>query len=513
MHRKHHPDSRSATPGAADRTRPRDGRLLVVSNRQPYSHDYDGDEVTVDRPTGGLTAGLDPVLQRTGGTWIAWGDGDADEAVVDEDDRVSVPPEDPTYDIKRVWLSDDQVDDYYYGYSNQVLWPLCHSALSEIRSRASFWDAYRRTNEEFADAVLDAIESSPDRSDGDPLVWFQDYHLGLAPGMVRDRLQQDAVLMQFWHIPWPSWDTYRCCPHAEALLRGLLGNDVLGFHVQRYRTNFFECVEACLPDATVERRTDEVRYDGSVTRVEAAPLGVPFDRIHRGATETSEREFDAGFRRRHGISPDTTLAVGVDRLDYTKGIPQRLRALEHLWETRPSLRGSLTYVQNGSESRSKIDAYQRVQDEVEALVSRINDRFGTDDWRPVVFFTDQIPQEELFALYRHSDVALVSPIRDGMNLVAKEYVAAQVDGDGVLVLSDQTGAHQELGEHAVTVSPHAVDEFADAIEGALEMPTGQRRRRMEELRQHVAEWDLDSWLEHQFDLAATHRPLAERPQV
>jgi len=507
-----HTSEQWASSSAAGRV-PYDRRLVVVSNRQPYSHDYDENgELTVDRPTGGLTASLDPVLRKTGGTWIAWGDGDADAAVVDEEGRVGVPPDDPNYTLQRVWLSDEQVEDYYYGYSNQVLWPLCHSALGTIRADSSFWPTYRHTNEQFAEAVVEAIERSANRSPavgarstGRPLVWLQDYHLALASRMIRRRLDEDAVLMQFWHVPWPAWDTYRACPDETELLRGLLGNDVLGFHTPGYRDNFLECVETALPDATVDWRTGEVTRGSKRTRVAAVPMGVPADRIQRIAGETSAESFDSSFRREWDVPPGAAIAVGVDRLDYSKGIPQRLRALEQLWETRPELRETLTYVQNASESRSDIPAYQRVQTEVNDLVERINRRFGTEDWQPIVYFTDRLSRSELYALYRHADVALVSSIRDGMNLVAREFVAAQVDEDGMLVLSDQAGACNDLGEYALTVSPFDVRQFADRIEEALTMPVSERQYRTRAMRWQVADADLDAWLDRHFALAASCR--------
>ncbi|MFB6164851.1 MAG: trehalose-6-phosphate synthase [Haloarculaceae archaeon] len=360
-----------------------DWQLIVVSNRQPYRHEATGDGVAVDRPTGGLTAGLDPAMQQLGGTWIAWGDGDADERVVDEADCVEVPPDDPSYTLRRVWLSEDAVDDYYYGFSNRVLWPLSHSLLSHVSYEDDFWQTYRDVNRTFASAVADQV--------GDrPVVWFQDYHLALAPSMVRDALPDGARVQQFWHIPWPAWDIFRNCPHATDLLTGLLGNDLLGFHVPRFCRHFLRCVEAGLDDAVVDWDDNRVHYRGRTTHVEAVPMGIPTDEIEDLATSGEARAFPVTFRREHDVDADTRLAVGVDRLDYTKGIPQRLDALERLWATEPRWRGELTYVQNASVSRSKIDAYQRIQERVTDRVAEINDRFGTEDWQPIVFTTETL---------------------------------------------------------------------------------------------------------------------------
>jgi len=474
-----------------------DGQLVVVSNRQPYRHTDAGDGVEVDRPTGGLTAGLDPVVQETGGTWVAWGDGDADRDVVDASDRIGVPPEDPGYSLRRVWLSDEQVEGYYYGFSNQVLWPVCHGTLGNVSADSDYWEVYKQTNRQFADVV--AAEAT-DRS----TVWFHDYHLALAPAMTRRAVGGGPTFMQFWHTPWPGWDTFRACPHSDEVLRGLLANDVLGFHVPRYRYNFLECVDACLGDANVDHDHATVRYRGTSTRVVASPMGVPHDEIRREAASFSENDL-ADLLAEYDVSPDRALAVGVDRLDYSKGIVERIRALERLWETHPEWRESLTFVQNGSESRSQIDAYARTQEAVAAAVERVNERFGTDDWQPIVFFTDTLSKERLYGLYRHADAALVTPVRDGLNLVAMEYVAAQVENDGALLLSDQSGAHDILGPLAYSITPFDAPGIADRLDEALTAPAAERKARMTRLRQSVAEVDLETWLQQHGDLAAEAR--------
>ncbi|QCJ46747.1 MULTISPECIES: alpha,alpha-trehalose-phosphate synthase (UDP-forming) [Haloprofundus] len=462
--------------------------LVLVSNRQPYSHRHEDGEIVVDRPVGGLTAGLDPVMQQIDGTWIAWGDGDADAEVTDENDCVRVPPDDPSYTLRRVWLSDDAVDEYYYGYSNQVLWPLCHDLVGKTNFEDRFWSRYQEVNEQFAEAVVE-------QADEESVVWFQDYHLALAPSHARKALPE-TTLFQFWHIPWPTWDTFRVCPNRRELLDGLLANDLIGFHTERYVENFLACVDACFDDARVDTDSGEVEYDGETTLVRAFPLGVDAERIGRLAGERDE-SFWSEFKTEYGIPDDSRVAVGVDRLDYTKGIPERLDALYHLFETRPEWRERLTYVQKATESRSDIPEYQRLQSEVDERIDRLNERFATDSWRPVVRIDEHLTNPELYGLYAHSDLALVTPVRDGMNLVAKEYVAAQADGDtddGVLVLSRMTGAHGELGDTAVTIEPYDEAMLADRIEEALTMPDHERERRMDALRESVFENDLDTWL-------------------
>jgi trehalose 6-phosphate synthase len=484
-----------------------DRELVVVSNRQPYSHTTEDGVIAVDRPAGGLTAALDPVMQSAAGTWVAWGDGDADREVVDAEDTVAVPPEDPAYDLRRVWLTDEQVEGYYRGYSNQVLWPLCHLDTSKTNPREEFWQAYRETNADFADAILD----STDGAGSDPVVWFQDYHLALAPREVRDS-RPDAFLAQFWHIPWPSWDAFRACPQYETLLDGLLANDLVGFHTDEYCRNFLDCVEAAT-DARVDRSSRSISYRGERTFVRSFPLGIDAARQAELA-EASDTSGDGtagdsdtddwwtGFRNRRGIDSTDTVAVGVERLDYTKGIEQRLAALERFWADNPEWRGELTYVQKGTESRSGIEAYDDLRNRVAAEIDRINGRFGTDDWTPIVYVTDYVPEEGLAALYREADMGIVTPIRDGMNLVAKEFIAAQTRDPGVLVLSELAGATEQLGDEAVLVHPYDTAGFAEAIGDALSLSRVERRQRLADLQREVHAKDVFAWLESTFETAA-----------
>jgi trehalose 6-phosphate synthase len=505
-----------------------DGSLIVVSNRQPYTHTYEdtGDTtsdddsinddstnqdnggngertINVNRPAGGLTAGLDPVLQRTDGTWIAWGDGDADEAVANENGAVRMPPEDPSYTLQRIWLTDQEVEEYYYGYSNRVLWPLCHGGVWQTDFADDHWQRYRSVNRKFANSVIE-------RTDADSLVWFQDYHFALAPRLVREEVPE-AFYMHFWHITWPGWDTFRACPQHRELIEGLLGNDLLGFHTERYCENFLDCVEEALDDAFVDHEGNRVHYGDHATALRAFPMGVDAASVRR-ASNSVGTEFWDEFRANYGISSEK-VALGVDRLDYTKGITERLAALEEFWEAYPEQRGELSYVQKANESRSLIPEYQDLQADVTEAVDRINDRFGTDDWTPVVYLTDFLPQEELCGLYRFSDVMLVSAVRDGMNLVAKEYVAAQVDDDGVLVLSDQTGAYEELGEYALTINPYDTEGFVETIDAALHMEAGQRAERMRALREQVESHDLVAWMNDVFETAEDLRETRESPDA
>jgi trehalose 6-phosphate synthase len=473
-----------------------DRELLVASNRKPYSFSRGDDgEVSVSKPAGGLTSALDPIVQQLSGTWVGWGSGDADFDVADDRGRIGVPPEDPAYTIQCLHLNEREVDGYYYGYSNQVLWPLCHSMPSRANFDGEFWRFYQQVNETFADALVDCAD------DDDPVVWLQDYHLALAPRLVREQLP-DAFITQFWHIPWPSWSTFKTCPQHRELLEGLLANDLLGFHDESYSEAFCDCVAETFADATVDVDAGEVTYNGHTTRVQTHPLGIDAEEFATLASSEDAESFWSAFTADHDIGE--TVAVGVDRLDYTKGILQRLDALERLWERRPERRETFTYVQKASESRSQIDEYRELQRDVEQRVEELNERFGTDDWTPVVYVDDHYTRRELAALYRHADVALVSPLRDGMNLVAKEYVASQVDGDGALVLSELAGAAKSLGHDSFVVNPNDIEGFATTIEAALSMPERTRRRRMWALRRKVESEQNDQWVTDQLRNVATN---------
>ncbi|MCU4924927.1 trehalose-6-phosphate synthase [Halobacteria archaeon AArc-dxtr1] len=472
--------------------------LLVVSNRQPYRHKYAGadgtdrsDNITVDEPTGGLTAGLDPVLQRTNGTWIAWGDGEADREVTDQNDCVTVPPDDDAYTLRRLWLSEAAVEGYYYGFSNRVLWPLCHGLTDLVESNSSYMGWYRRINERFADAVVE-------HADADTAVWIQDYHFGLAPSLIRDQLPESVPIAQFWHIPWPRADIFEACPGGDHLLAGLLGNDLLTFHVDRYVSRFMDCVERFLPDAAVDRTQGTVTYEGTTTQLCAAAMGVDAEAYERRAQSIDESDI-AALRETHDIPADGVVALGVDRLDYTKGIPHRLAAVERFLDRNPRWHGEFTFVQKATPSRTEIPAYQRLGERVRDQVERINRRFGTDSWQPIVYTEAYLSESELAALYREADLMLVSSLADGMNLVAQEYLAASVDETGALLLSDRTGAHDRLGSHAHSIDPTSIEDITTTIADALAEPIADRRRRMQTLRERVLEGDLEWWMQTQFD--------------
>jgi trehalose 6-phosphate synthase/phosphatase len=464
----------------------RDEQLVVVSNREPYEHRWGEDvgEIRVKRPAGGLTSALDPLLQAVGGVWIAWGSGDADAAVVDEEDRVRVPPGDEAYTLRRVWLDQYDVNRYYLGFANQFLWPLCHlrPALTRVRSR--YWERYRRVNRRFADAVLDETRGR------DSVVWFQDYHLALAPALVRAR-RPDLGLAHFWHIPWPPLEIFEVSPQAEDLIAGLLANDLLGFQLPSHRTHFLRCAEVLL-GADVDPEQSTASLDGHVCHVRSFPISIDIETFAADATAAGAEASVQRLRDRY-CPPDGQLALGVDRMDYSKGLPEKLKAFDFLWERYPEYRERVTLVQVGVPSRTDIEAYDELTQKVERLVWEINDRYGTGEWQPVHLIKQSLPADRLAVLYRAADVCVVASLRDGMNLVAKEFVASQVDGRGVLLLSRFAGAAAEL-HHAIQVNPYDPEDFGRRLRDALSMPKEERARRIGEMRRELGsiyDWMAD----------------------
>jgi trehalose 6-phosphate synthase len=462
------------------------GRLVVVSNREPYAHARDDTgAIAVERPAGGLALALDPVLRALGGSWVAWGHGDADREVVDEHDRVGVPPENPAYTLRRLWLSEEEIENYYFGFSNQGLWPICHNILEHVRFRDRYWQAYGDVNDRFARAAAEEI------GEGAGLIWFQDYHLALAPGIARE-LRPDATLAHFWHIPWPAWETYRVCPWKVELLEGLLANDLLGFHLDTFANNFLTaCVREL--DAFVDRGKQAVVHRGHLTRVAAFPISIDVQHFEEMAQSPETEARMARIVARFGLE-HKRVGIGVDRLDYTKGIVERLEALRILFQRYPELVGSFTFIQIAVPSRSEIPAYQILEDEVDAKIDRLNSALATDDWQPVITIKESVPQNELAAFYRLADVAVVSSIQDGMNLVVKEFVACQdMEDPGAVCLSEFAGASDEL-DHTLPVNPLYTEGFADDLRRALEMPLEERRERMAEMKADLADNTIYTWM-------------------
>ncbi len=464
------------------RTRLGDAKLVVVANREPYIHFHDGDEVRFSRPASGMATALDPVMQACRGVWVAHGTGDADRETSDERGRIPVPPENPTYTLRRVWLTREEEQGYYYGFANDALWPLCHIACTAPRFDAADWEHYRRVNRKFADAVLEEVDGEP------AVVFVQDYHFALLPRMLREA-RPDLVILHFWHIPWPNRELFRICPWQEEILDGLLGNDILAFHIQYHCMNFLETVDRAL-EARIEMDRSSVTRGGKTTLVRAQPISIDFDGAAAAPSEEDRRE-ERRLRRRLGVR-DAPVLLGVERVDYTKGIPERLRAVDRLLTLHPDLKRRFVLVQVGAPSRTHIPAYRRLGDEIDALVEEINWRHGNHTWRPIVYLHEHHSHEQLQPLYRMAQACVVSSLHDGMNLVAKEFVAARADNRGVLVLSRFAGAAQELTD-ALLINPFAVDAFAETLRQALLMPPEEQERRMTRMRQQVADNNIYRW--------------------
>jgi trehalose 6-phosphate synthase len=452
--------------------------LVVVSNREPFQHIRNDDgSVGWSPTTGGVAVALDALIRERNGVWIAHGSGDADRAAVDENDRVMVPPDDPSYPLRRIWLSPEETASYYEGFANEGLWPLCHVAHVRPVFRPRDWKAYQRINARFAAAVEQEL---PDTS---APVFIQDYHLALVALSLRKRCPQVKSAL-FWHIPWPHPDRLRLCPWRREIMEGLLANDLLAFQIGRDRRNF---VAAARDELGAEVTRSTVRYKGRLTVLQAVPIGVDYDRIQQITIDPSLEADTKRLVAELGI--DTPIVgVGVDRLDYTKGIPERIDALSLLLQRRPDLQGHITFVQIGVPSRSSIESYVTVAKAVDRKVSQINRRYGN----LVRYRKSALRLKRLVALYRLADFCIVSSLHDGMNLVAKEFVAAREDLGGVLVLSENAGAAQELRD-AVMINPYDIERFAQALEQAIDMPSDERRRRMQLLRRVVAGRDIFSW--------------------
>jgi trehalose 6-phosphate synthase len=463
-------------------------RFVVVSNREPYEHKWSQEvgEMEVGRPAGGLTSALDPLLQALGGMWVAWGSGEADAQAVDNDDRVRVPPEDPSYTLRRVWLTHHDIHRYYLGFSNQFLWPLCHLRPDLTRVRGRYWERYRRVNRRFADAVLEEVKGK------DAAVWFQDYHLALAPHLVRSR-RPDLSLAHFWHIPFPPIDIFRLAPQAGYLLRGLLANDLMGFHLPIFADNFLRAARR-IAGAEVDWQARTATLDGHTCHVGAFPISIDIQQFQDAATAPGVEEQMARIRQRYAPGGGR-IGIGVDRLDYSKGLPEKFKALEFLWDRYPEFRGRFTFVQVAVPSRGDIEAYDDLAQRVDRQVREINDRFATADWRPIHLIKQSLPVDRLAILYRLADVCIVSSLQDGMNLVAKEYVASQVDRNGVLMLSLFAGAAEAM-EDALHINPYDPEGTALHIRDALVLPADERAASMGRLQESLT--SIYDWMNDMF---------------
>jgi trehalose 6-phosphate synthase len=457
--------------------------LIVVSNREPYIHVRRDSGIQVQRPASGVVTALEPVMRACSGTWIAHGSGSADRDVVDLHDRVGVPEEHPLYRLRRVWLSEPEEVGYYYGFANEGLWPLCHIAHVRPTFRSSDWENYHKVNRRFARAVVKESGSPT------PIVLVQDYHFALLPRMIRELLPE-AIVITFWHIPWPNAEAFSICPWREELVDGLLGSSVLGFQTQFHCNNFFDTVDRLL-EARIDRDAFTVSYRGKVTAVKRYPISVQWPPAFPLPGETVEQS-DAAVRERHDLPTTHAIAVGVDRLDYTKGIEERFAAVERLLEMHPEWVGRLTFIQIAAPTREIIPRYREYETRVMEMAAAINRKYSGSRHPAIILRAEHLETPEIYQYYRAADVCMVSSLHDGMNLVAKEFVSAREDERGVLILSQFAGAARELPE-AIIINPYDVDECAEALHVALKMPPREQRTRMRLMRGLVREFNVYRW--------------------
>ncbi|MCM8783213.1 MAG: trehalose-6-phosphate synthase [Candidatus Omnitrophica bacterium] len=465
------------------KTRLEDYLLIVVSNREPYVHTLKKGKVVCQKGAGGVITALDPVMRTCKGIWIAQASGEADRKVADREGKVKVPPEEPLYELKRVWLSKEEDEGYYYGFSNEALWPLCHMAFIRPIFRESDWEYYKKVNEKFAKAVLEETKGKK------AFVWIQDYHLALLPKYLKEA-QSNIITAHFWHIPWPGPDVFRIAPHRQEILEGLLANDLLGFHIRYNCDNFLGCVDREL-EAKIDRERYSVIKGGHETLIRPYPISVDFLDIARKADFQEVQELIGQLREEFSLNYEF-VCLGLDRIDYTKGIPERLQAVGRFLDKYPQYRERFVFIQMGEISRLHIPQYKLLNDELNALVEKINWKYATEYWSPIVLVRRHLSYPELLAFYRLGNLCIVSSLHDGMNLVSKEFVSARVDLDGVLLLSQFTGAARELTD-SILINPYDTEEFADKIYQAVNLSREEREKRMLKMRKIVEFNNIYRW--------------------
>ncbi|MFW6035059.1 MAG: alpha,alpha-trehalose-phosphate synthase (UDP-forming) [Halothermotrichaceae bacterium] len=457
-------------------TNEKGSRLVLISNGEPYAHEFQGEKIVRNKLAGGLTTGLDPMMQKDKGLWIAWGRGEADFEVVDKDNKVKVPDENG-YSLKRIDLSMSEKNGFYYGFSNEVLWPICHSFNNIANFKPVYWNIYRDVNQKYAEAAVEEIKE-------DDMIWVHDYHLTLVPSFIKKQ-KKNAKISFFWHIPWPSWESFRTIPWKKEIMNGMLSSDFIGFHTPLFVKNFLRCAHKL--GAKVDFEKNIITYNDHKTRVTSIPLGIDYNNFKELSTNKSLEKKAKELKEYYHAEK---LIFGVDRLDYTKGILERLKAMDLLFEKYPQYIGKITLVQRTSPSRTEVEKYQEMRREIDRTIAHINGKYQQDEWTPIKNFDRSVPQEKLLPYYRAADIALVTPLIDGMNLVAKEYVAAQ--DNGVLILSDFAGASRVLND-ALLVNPYHIEEVTENIHKALQMSEDDKLKRLNSLKNKVKKYDINWW--------------------
>lgn len=458
--------------------------FVIVSNRQPYVHILNKGKIECQRGIGGVISALDPIMQACQGLWVALSNGDADEAVSDVHGKLRVPEHQPRYTLKRIWLNKDEELGYYYGYSNSVLWPLSHLTFERPIFKQEDWQHYQEVNQKFAKAIIEEI------GDKKAFIWIQDYHLCLLPKYLKELAPKQFIIAHFWHIPWPNGEIFRICPQKKELLEGLLANDLLGFHVRNHCLNFLDTVDRELESKIDKERFSVIRNDHE-TLIRPYPISVDFDGLTKKSQSLEVKMFEQQLIEEYKLE-GMKILVGLDRIDYTKGIPEKLLAVDALLESHPELREKLVFLQIGVISRLHIQSYKAINDEINALVESINWKYSTTHWKPIILARQHFSLTQLLALYRISDVGIVSSLHDGMNLVAKEFVTSRTNDSGMLVLSQFTGAARELTE-AILINPFDSEEFSQGIYKALTLPEEERKKRMSKMQETIRTSNIFRW--------------------
>jgi trehalose 6-phosphate synthase len=458
--------------------------LFVVSNREPYMHSRKGKEIECITPASGLVTAIEPILMACGGMWVAHGAGTADSEMSDKDGKLKVPPENPQYTLKRVWLTKDEEEGYYYGFSNEGLWPLCHIAHTRPTFRPQDWLDYEAVNKKFAESILQELEGVTE-----PCVLIQDYHFALLPGLIK-QARPDANVSIFWHIPWPNPESFGICPWQKEILQGMLGADIVGFHTQFHCNNFIETVDRFL-ESRIDYEHFTVNREGHTAWIKAFPISIAFLDNGNSSNHGSPLMSRDALLQSHGIEAQW-MGVGVDRLDYTKGIAERFRGIEYFLDQNPNYVGKFTFVELGAPSRTLIPKYAEFMTEIEKEAERINAKFNQKNWKPVLFLKKHHSHQDILPYYKAADVCMVTSLHDGMNLVAKEFVASRSDEKGVLILSQFTGASRDLHD-ALIINPYDVSQTAEAIKIALEMSSDEQKTRMKRMRGHLRERNIYKW--------------------
>ena len=463
----------------------KDHLLIAVSNREPYIHRVSGGKVKWFVPPGGLTTALDPVLRACGGLWIAHGSGDADRKTVDTKDHLAVPPDHPSYTLRRIWMTKEEEAGYYYGAANEMLWPLCHIAYTKPRFSEQDWETYKKINKRFAEAIIQEIQ------DQRAVIFLQDYHFTLAAKYIKEVLPQTKIAL-FWHIPWPNPETFRVCPFKGEILEGLLHNDLIGFHIKSHCENFIQTVDQEI-ESLINREQNTIMRQGHTTLIRDFPISVDFEKISQEAQSESTLQEIRLIKEKYSLFYEF-IGIGVDRIDYTKGLLEKFMAIDRFLEKYPAYHAKFVFLQAGVLSRIHLKAYKELNEEMNSLVERINWKYSTDTWTPIILTRIQLEGPSLTAFYRLGDVCMVTSLHDGMNLVAKEFVSSRFDLSGSLILSQFTGSSRELAEGAILVNPFDIERSADAIHMALSLSAEEKKERMAKMREIISKNNIYRWV-------------------